>query len=284
MKIEQNPFSIYDFLGYLIPGILFVFGLIFFIKVDFCKAPTLPINDVKIDQYVVLLFLCYLAGHLLSYLSSISLEFYSIWSLGFPSRYLLGYSIPGFWGNLFKKGKRNIIICIAKILMCIYIFPAVITDLFIRKILRTTSILGKAIDKASSNLINDKILNFIVKNFDTGKIESKEKLEKPIDFFRFIYHYTSEKSTVHFGKMQNYVALYGFTRTVCFTSITLLWVLIVQLVFFGYQGYMASYIIGLLIISGVLYIDFNKLYRKFSLEALMAFSVIYDMKDDSGKA
>lgn len=84
--------------------------------------------------------------------------------------------------------------------------------------------------------------------------------------------------------MQNYVALYGFTRTICFTSITLLWVLLIQLLLFGYQGYMACYIIGLFVVSGVLYVDFNKLYRKFSLEALMAFSVIYDMDDNSSKA
>ncbi len=184
MKIEQNPFSIYDFLGYLIPGILFVFGLVFFIQVDFCKMPSIPINDSKFDQYVVLLFLCYLTGHLLSYLSSVSIEFYSIWTLGYPSRYLLGHSIPGFWGNLFKKEKRNTIMCIAKILMCVYIFPAVITDLLIRKVLKTTSILGKDIDKASSSLIEDKILNFILANYNFDKVVSKkEKIKNPIDFF-----------------------------------------------------------------------------------------------------
>lgn len=276
MKLEQNPFSIYDFLGYLIPGIIFIFGLVFLKQIDYCKVPVVLINNVKFDQYIILLIICYLVGHLLSYLSSVSVEFFSTWSLGYPSRYLMGYPIPGFWSNLVRQGSKNKIIFFTKILMCVYIFPVVFSDLFIRKILKTTSILGKPLDKRSQILIEDKMVNFMINNFNIGKLPKDLDDPNPIDFFRFIYHYTSEKSTVHFGKMQNYVALYGFTRTICFTTITLLWVLIIQLILFGYQGFMAFYIIGMILISGILYIDFNKFYRKFTLEALMAFSVMYN--------
>ncbi len=279
MKIEQNPFSIYDFLGYLIPGIIFVTGFLFLIDADYSKIPKFPF-DMKLDQYIVVLLMCYLCGHLLSYLSSISIEFFAVWSLGFPSRYLLGYRIPGIWSNFFRVGSKNIFLIIAKILMCIYIFPVILTDLFIRKVLRTTSILGKSMDKISVKLIENRIIEYIVNElgFSNITIEDKDK-EKPPDFFRFIYHYACEESKVHFGKMQNYVALYGFTRTICFTSISLLWVLIVQLAITGYEGYMCLYMIGLTIISGILYVDFNKFYRKFSLEAMMAFSILYKPKN-----
>lgn len=117
-------------------------------------------------------------------------------------------------------------------------------------------------------------------NFNLDCLSDDDKnAEEPIDYFRFIYHYTSENSKVHFGKIQNYVALYGFTRTMCFTTISLFWVLIAQLILYGYQGYMVYYMIGFFIISGILYIDFNKFYRKFSLEVLMAFSVIYNKQN-----
>ena len=149
MKIDQNPFSIYDFLGYLIPGIIFAFGVVFCIQTNFYQKPFISLDNLKIDQYIIILFLCYLVGHLLSYLSSISIEFFSIWSLGYPSRYLMGYPIPGFWLKLFNKNNKKRVVLIAKLFICLYILPVIATDFIIRKFLRTTSILGKSIDKAS---------------------------------------------------------------------------------------------------------------------------------------
>ena len=282
MKIDQNPFSIYDFLGYLVPGVLFAYSLFFLVCVDYCNIPIVMLPDVKIEWVFIILFCCYLLGHILSYLSSISIELFSIWSLGYPSRYLMNYGNRGFWSHLFTNNpKRNpivhVLIVFLRLFMCIYILPATITDLLFRKLLKTKSILGKPMDIYSIALIEDKIHEFIAEKYNIEKLKELEvESQAPIDFFRFIYHYTCESTKNHFGKMQNYVALYGFTRTICFTSITLFWVLLIQIAFWGYQTNMCYFLIAIFVLSCVMYLDFNKFYRKFSLEVLMTFSVIYN--------
>ena len=42
MKIDQNPFSLYDFLGYLIPGLLFVYSFYFIITFNFENQVIIP--------------------------------------------------------------------------------------------------------------------------------------------------------------------------------------------------------------------------------------------------
>ena len=92
MDVKQNPFSIYDFLGYLIPGAVFLYGTLFIFE------HISPLNDgafgfnaanlsfEKPETYVPFVLLAYVVGHFLSFLSSITVERYSIWAHGYPSK------------------------------------------------------------------------------------------------------------------------------------------------------------------------------------------------------
>lgn len=117
----------------------------------------------------------------------------------------------------------------------------------------------------------------IVKQFYKGKDVDTEG-----DTFRLIYHYAIEHSENHVSKMQNYVTLYGFTRTLTFISCILFWEIIIlgfYKYYLCYQNSLLKYCFfikfGLVTFAGFfitffLYWDFNKFYRKFSMEAYLA--------------
>ena len=266
MKIEKNPFSFYDFLGYFIPGVTSIY-CIYYIISCYSLIDIRNVESIKnLQEYLILIIVAYIIGHLLSYLSSVSIEVYSIWSLGYPSKYLLGFPFRGFWHNLLKE--KRIITKIAKLIMCLYILPIVVTDVFIRKIFRFRQLLGKPLDSLTASIIKTEIKKKMI--METSEDLRKENTDDQ-DFFRIIYHVTMEKCPAHNVKLDNYVALYGFTRTLSFVFATLFWVLTLIIIFNGYSKSALCYAIASFIIAGLLYLDFNKFYRKFSLEAFMGF-------------
>jgi hypothetical protein len=131
---------------------------------------------------------------------------------------------------------------------------------------------SKPLDTFIQNICIEKFADFLSERFRLPK----EKREDRPDIFRLIYHYCVEKTPSHLPKMQNYVALYGFTRTIALVFNILTWIIL-------FQGILSHQpiinVIGLSftfsMITFILYIDFNKFYRKFSLEAIMAMTANY---------
>lgn len=270
MKIDQNPFSLYDFLGYLIPGLFFTYATMFIFKFDFFN-PSLQLSiNLSIDDYFIVVVLSYIVGHILSYLSSITVELYSIWTLDYPSRYLLDlkYQYPGFWRRVFHD--RSPIIILIKIAIVISIFPVFIIDVLIRNIIKTPKLLGKPMDKLTITLVKEKIPQYLKDNFTIDK-DFLPLSKKENDFFNLIYHKDLESCGMHVSKLQNYVALYGFTRTICYSLILLIWLIVLRGIGGSFSINVCIAIIILTILSGILYLDFNKFYRKFSQEAFFAF-------------
>ena len=98
--MKQNPFSLYDFLGYFIPGALVLY-LIMIIE-HLKKVNSFDITDIfecvsnpSVNQALLFIILSYVAGHFLSYISSITIEQYANWKYDYPSKYLLGLSEVG---------------------------------------------------------------------------------------------------------------------------------------------------------------------------------------------
>ncbi|HFM4963569.1 TPA: hypothetical protein ACG7QP_004620, partial [Escherichia coli] len=93
--MTQNPFSFYDFLGYLIPGGLFLFILFLFsieinpVYIEGILNHILKYKEIiSVFIYVVLIVLSYISGHFISILSSCLIEKYMNSKLGYPSIYL----------------------------------------------------------------------------------------------------------------------------------------------------------------------------------------------------
>ena len=126
--MNKNPFSFYDFLGYLFPGIIFLTLLVFAVTLAKENAPIgeyFHINKfVSVFQEkqglkwwettIITIILAYVTGHLISYLSSVIVEYLANALFGYPSYYLLHkvqisftglcqrYFIPSLLGRDFR--------------------------------------------------------------------------------------------------------------------------------------------------------------------------------------
>ena len=90
---EQNPFSIYDFLGYLIPGFLSLIIIFLIQQLENghglqCIFSNLK-GEISLTQSVIIILISYFIAHILNFISSVTVEKYSQWRYDYPSNYLL---------------------------------------------------------------------------------------------------------------------------------------------------------------------------------------------------
>ena len=287
-NIEKNPFSLYDFLGHFIPGamaliILFIIYQGFteikngyFDVSKFCEISTYANFINRISKYnigiifISFILASYISGTLISYLSSQTIEIFLTRTFGYPSEYLLSASNNDdekLWKRYFKSDNCMKIILYAAILLLL--FPISLFVLFFGNKLKIreyiTRPLGKGIIssiKKKEKLLAEKLL---IKNYKDIN-----------DFHRVIMHYVYmnlDKSEV---KTDNYIALYGFFR-----SITL--ILCLYFDFLLAMGFYSFFIPGKKIFDcysfmfiGILgflcfisFMAFAKFYRRFTLENYM---------------
>lgn len=282
MTLNQNPFSVYDFLGYLVPGMLCAIGIVFINQNPYVFSFLVFSKFGNYTEGLVVLILCYLLGHLLSFLSSITIEKYSVWTLGYPSKYLFKQKKDNFWLSIVRKYEpehkygsifRILFRIIIKTIISIAIFPITVLDIVVRHLFRLYDQYARPFDNDLISIVGKSLDELLSIKFKATKVCGTEEDEH--DYFRIVYHYALEKAQNHNPKMQNYVSLYGFTRTTSFIFVSLFWYCLFvycrncYLVDFWY----IPMLIGL--ISFILYIDFNKFYRKYSVEAVMAATVSY---------
>lgn len=273
--MKQNPFSFYDFLGYLIPGAFFLYMLYFFgIHYNWHLAlelkSQLPNNKSFGDilNLFPLVISSYIMGHLLALTSSYIIEQYSNDKNGYPSFYL----IAGRKKKYFRDAKGWEII--SRCILFIIILPISLMDFalfFLRQDNEMNFKLKSPVFNACKKILKER--------FAVDTLSMNEKTGIDGDAFRLIYHFAYENSEQHANKLQNYVALYGFTRNLSMATLTLFWLL-------AYLKFTQNTAIGYLpllclaILSLVFYKGFVKFYRRYSLEAMMAACII-KAKEDS---
>lgn len=281
--MNQNPFSFYDFLGYLIPGGFFILlmyfcGLTFDLNivVDLTKLLREQSQILGVLNYASLIIISYIAGHFISITSAFFIEKYMNEKLGYPSQYLFNKLSDDLESictppcdEQFEDTKRKIKYIIIKIVL-LPITPW---------------------DYATQRLCYSQSLPFQLAN--TTWLMIKEGYEKKFradnnllkvgtglhdDLFRLAYHYVYEFSNQHQTKIQNYVALYGFCRNICLVFIITFWISLLTFFHRFAEGGVFSYSLISILLSFffvyVFYVGFVKFYRRYTLEVLMAFAVL----------
>lgn len=284
MNIKQNPFSLYDFLGYIIPGSVFLIiaiALFFHSNEDsgLIQLLTMNLSLDKTEAYIFFIISSYIVGHFLSFLSSLFIEKYSIWAHDYPSKFLLGYSHKGYFNGTEKLSLR----IITRVILAIIVAPISILDFTFGRLLGMYDLYRRPLDPLLRKLIRAKITHLIKHhaNLDGKPFEVKAK---DVDFFRYVYHFAVENAPNHLYKMQNYVALYGFLRTLTFISLTAFWSTTFHIF---YNPVDIAMLYGLLLLSGIttyiFFMAYIKFFRRFSLEAFMAMAVTYTPQMDSSQ-
>lgn len=305
MKSTQNPFSLYDFLGYLIPGATFLYMIIFYqhnLSIE-CSLKYLKTYD-SIGTYLPFTICSYISGHLLSFLSSYTIEKYAVWKYGYPSKFLMRANdeekkeklkdVAKDEKNLPKNDKVKKLTnwlryWIVNIALRFLILPVFLIDYIFGSLLGFNFWNNRKLDDLSINLIYAKGSQIYSKLFDgTDKIfhlpyETIKPLD--VDFFTVLHHYTAERTKAHNVKFQNYVALYGFLRCMTLILIIFFWVNVYyflknNLILVSIESYLKTSL--LIFLPYFFFLSFLKFYKRYSLETLMAMVTLdIDFKIDA---
>ncbi|EPE4062703.1 hypothetical protein ABFC59_05600 [Enterobacter hormaechei] len=274
--MNQNPFSIYDFLGYLIPGGLFLYLLYFCgitldwdVIIQLKKTAIAQESSLSLLGYSSIVILAYIIGHAIAICSAFLVEKYMNDTLQYPSIYLFWELNNDFKDEVKKDCGRTIKYLIIKtILLPVFILDRItFYKLYSRELTKElASPLWSMLEKSYKKIFS----------VDLSQLKNGYALQG--DLFRLAYHYSYEHSSNHQPKIQNYVALYGFCRNVCLVFLLFFWVAFVRLLINTLTDEMFGFNIlstlSMLLMTYVFYCGFVKFYRRFTLEVFMAFSVL----------
>lgn len=273
MDIKQNPFSFYDFLGYFVPGSLFVYLLISMFSHAAIKDSSLikfvSVSDLKgVELYTPLILLAYISGHFINFLSAMTVEKHLNWMYGFPSKTLLGIYQDSYFTSGNDSAKKNLI----RAVVALVLLPISVVDFFVNYILGVKGLVNKELDPMMKTIIKTKVA-LILSSYAGLKSPPIEPVRET-NYFLFVYHFALEYSVNHVPKMQNYVALFGLMRTLTFYFVILFWVALWHLIYSGANVFVIVVsVLSMAFVSCTFYLGFIKFYRRFTLEALMAAAV-----------
>jgi len=287
MNAKQNPFSLYDFLGYFTPGALLIYGCLIIDEYLFCNTSLILNSDVyifsdKIEIYLLFILSSYVLGHMISFISSITIEKYAVWIHGHPSKCLLNIESKGYF-HIEEKDYKGYILARKplRFLVLIILLPITFWDIILGKFLNFQDLYINPVDDFLRSSLSGKIIKLIENNSGSINISEHDFLKK-YDFFRYVYHYTIENAGAHVPRMKNYLASYGFLRTASFLSIILFWCIFIFHIWpNGFKGLHVAYLIIYSLIPYILYMGFVKFFKRFCLEAMMAVAVTYEMENSN---
>lgn len=271
--MEKNPFSLRDFLGYVIPGavaLLFIYAFYLYRCDKFCAEYFYRIT-FKFSDTLILLLSSYVVGHIVAYMSSLTIEKFSIWLYGYPSDYLLRDIEKG---NYFNVQSPNCSIkLIWRLMVAFILLPISICTLIISKLFGVKDFYVRKLDQGLINTIMR--CSFQLAEYLRYEVE----VDKEIDYQRVISHYEYEVQANHVSKFDNYVALYGFHRVLAF-------IFNCAFMYLGYDIIHMCFVeksqisntlflafIGIGLLSYLFFMSFMKFYRRYTLENFMCLIV-----------
>ncbi|WP_299840381.1 hypothetical protein [uncultured Tenacibaculum sp.] len=301
--MKQNPFSLYDFLGYLIPGSTLIYILLLIEKIGDNAEFNLnkifkSVSEHKLQEVFLFIIISYSLGHILSFVSSITIEKYGNWRYGYPSKYILGFVKRSFWiletkpenynedidiydtcDNSKERFTRNF----GRIFLVIFLSPFVIVDYIVGHKLNFKNFYQKGLDPYLTKVIKEKVVNLInsLGISETNKFKNTDL--KKYDFHRIVTHYSFENCKEHQFRMVNYVALYGFLRNLVLIFILASWFyFILSLATINFKNELNTTMIfinlGLMTFSYISFMAYMKFYRRYTLEGLMLILVDKEIK------
>lgn len=328
MISEQGLFSFHDFCGYLFPGMFCALSFYFIFNTP-CSLEDQSFHILAdCQKSIIAIVICYLLGHLLSFLSSITIEKYSIWTLGYPSSYLFNKKIYGFFEVVCRKKRntikheirkiRNINIdkiktqkkddirlkkdkrkifrkaksqcfwrIIIKLIVCVLLFPIVLFDINTRYFFYLSDQYARRFSKELISILENKYTAFLKDQFPIhDNIFDPSLIDK--NYFKLVSHFAMNNLSDYHCKMINrYKSIYLFIRTTTFVSIITFWSIFLKIAFdktIIFSMILLWYYIALVvsaIICFLLYLDFNKFYRKYSVEIILSLSSCNNKKSNA---
>lgn len=275
--MENSPFSFYDFLGYLFPGAISLLFISFFCSVDsntYCKEYfnfELFIEQILILYnsnswvcIIVVIIFSYAIGHLISFLSSITIEYFSNMFFGYPSKYLLNdkeKSIFYYYKKYFKCKTK--VTFIWRILLIIFLFPITVVIMIFGNVLNINQHITRSLDDYTIDNIKVKQGNLLKKL----NLQNKNNNIDKADIHSLVMYYVYFNVPDRQRKADNYIALYGFLRSMTLILCSLTLYISCFLIF--NSNYNVDYLLIdliLILLCNISFMSFVKIYRRFTKE------------------
>lgn len=274
MEIKEKPFSVYDFLGYLIPGYLLHYGYLLLFNNPLCELNKITENinnGNEILYYIQLLIVFYISGHIVSYLSSATIEKYLFKIFGSPADNFIGYT------------NKNRCICLIDIIVIVFLLPISAIDCVRKFIFSINKPHSNHLDETLQKCAKKKLKDFLISEInlcDPKIINNIDGVVHPnINYFSSAYYYVIENYPEHLQRINNYVALYGFLRSVTFVLVLFSWsFLINSRIFYEVSTINGKALFGSFefsILSYITYLAYVKFHRRFSEHVVMGICVNY---------
>ena len=298
--MDKNPFSLYDFMGYLFPGII----ALFFIQLIWDGDENSIYNilnianfggitekvdaSINLETSIVCIVLAYIIGHIIAYMSSVTIEYFANKTFGYPSEYLMDNHDKN-WSKLILRYFFNldndklefhekIIHIMSQIIGCrfvwrfligVVLFPLTFMTFVLGSLFGINRFITRPLDDYLITGIKDKYSDLISK---IGISHSTDELK--CDYHRVIMHYVYYNLPVCQNKTDNYISLYGFLRSICFIlngmflfiTIKIIPTLDIHAPFDEKKVWTWSI---LFLLSYISFLAFVKFYRRFTLENYM---------------
>lgn len=283
--MNKNPFSLYDFLGYLFPGLATLTLAAFIIYLYKVYGISISINNyIHIKEFanalertlglnwwegtVLVVVLAYITGHVIAYISSITIEYFANSTMEYPSYYLLHSKEQRSIFRAFFQGINGwtTLKIMYRVLVFIILFPIVIftTPKTIRKFI------SRPLDEYVINSMQTKLMELSkTLGLNIPDVNSKA------DYHRIVMHYVYLNIPQSQRKADNYVAIYGFLRAMTliacffFDYLFITQALTINL-FMPINWDAIKILLIVFVLTNILFMGFVKFYRRFTLENYMA--------------
>ena len=308
--MKKNPFSLYDFMGYLFPGLIVLYTLYYLhlCQWDFYQATKADVfigtinkieDNFNFEKSLLIVIAAYTIGHIISYASSLTIEILSNKFFGYPSKYLLQKKRPIYgdlWKSYFKikvesssmvwRIIKKVSILMEWIALLLLLFPVSFMILTFGYLFNINQFIIRPLD--------DYLINGIkTRQQELAKRIGLElpKVNQECDYHRIIMHYVYLNVPACQYKVDNYIALYGFPRCLSFIFCLLFDVCAI----FGIVTIcndacndvswpLIKVLLLLLLLSDVSFLAFVKFYRRQTLENFMSMltGMPHDMNEGCG--
>ena len=260
----------YDFLGYIVPGLLFVWLIDMSIVSHYRENP-ITYDDIiaryfemKLAGIIPLMLIAYIVGHIISFTSSVLIERHAVWLHGNPTNVLVnnGEIKPYFQTG----GKSPIASLLFRVSTVIILLPISILDFMFGKVIPVSKNYFRPFD----DLIKHAAALAIYKIMRQLKIKTQDADLEKADIHRLGLHYSLEAAPAHVSSLRNYVVLYGFLRSLTLIIVISSWVIIYHI-----NGHFVWWKVCLVsvfvcVLSFVTYAAYLKFWTRYHKEAIMA--------------
>lgn len=282
-KLDKLPFTTYDIIGYLTPGIFSIWLTSYlFPNINSTERITSFFHEADaIPEQVIVSLSClaifYTIGHIISLVSSLLIERFLLFYFGYPSKFFVlenkinNATVRNIVKHNIQKNWRTPNFFFTTI-MLFPIFPYLI----ICYIIGAHGYYVKRLDRSAADILISRFKKITRKNIQRN-IE-----ENDANWFRVVEYTVYRENPLSTSKMYNYVVMYGFLRSICLILITVTWYCLIKAIFMIVTVYPADWNLASLyeclifsLITFFVFVGFAKFFRRYSEEAIWAFIAEY---------